>query len=96
MAGSQRTANRIQEAERLTVAVERIICDACQDECWSVEVWLHGVCAEADYKTCVLHRGHLSQSQAVRALGSWAMSHARILTDREAEAYLIEHQGTLW
>lgn len=95
MAGSQRIANRIQECDRMTVDVDSVVCDQCTDRCWSVEVCLHGSCADQGYKTYALHRGHLSQAQAIRVLGSWAMSHARILSDREAEAWILEHQMTL-
>lgn len=96
MPGSQKTANRMQHAERIDLVLDSIVCKDCGDICWEVEVWLRVDSAPTPYKTCVLHRGHLSQGQALRALGSWSLSHARILSDREAAAYLLEHQMTIW
>lgn len=80
----------------LRLRIESVVCNGCEDLCWHTEVWLHDLAGSGE-KVCVLYREHLtSQSAAMMQLGSWLMSHGRLIEEAEARAYLLEHQQRLW
>lgn len=90
------TVERIMASGDLRSRVESVICDRCQDLCWSVEVWAYDLAGE-DAKACLFYREHFgSQSDALLTVARWLLKHAGAIRSREDAAWLLEHQGTLW
>jgi hypothetical protein len=90
------TVVRMQSSKDLRCKIEACVCDQCQGECWTVEVWVYDLLG-TDAKACLLYREHIArQSEACSLMARWLIGNASRLSRAETAAWMLEHQQQLW
>ena len=87
---------RYTSSHDIRTRVEGVICDRCQDQCWTAEIWCHDL-AGTGAKVCTSHRPHIdSQARALAWVGVQLATVAREVKELERARWILEHQGTLF
>lgn len=96
MGASQKTADRIEQADELSMSTTARTCEECQEVCFEVLVWAHGDIGGRSYRNCLFVRDHLPIAALLTAVGRWMIAHGSILSDRDNARWILEHQTKLW
>lgn len=86
----------LDHADRITASMTYMICNGHERECYTLTVTVHSAGWTEDTRSTVHRRGHMTHAEVMGAAGRWLMAASARRTDRDARAWLLEHQTTLW
>lgn len=86
----------IMHADVSTITWRAVVCDDCEDQCYSLHIVSGGDMGRQQWAKHLHRRDHLSLQHVMEAAGRWMLAAASRERDRQAAAWLLEHQPTLW
>lgn len=83
-------------ADRVTTSAKKFVCESCQGECYTLEVWALDILRPGP-KRCLLFVEHVpTLAQSLSMTASFQLSVSRKVAAREAEIFFREHQTSLF
>lgn len=90
------TDKALLHADRVDITFRALVCADCEDQCYALVIGVQGDIGGQLWAKHVHRRDHLTLQHVMEAAGRWLLAAGGRERDRQAAAWLIEHQPTLW
>lgn len=92
MSAYERHARLVGISDQLVTRIDRAVCDACEGECWTIEIIVNGIMGGAE-RQWIAYRDHVqSWGSAIRQLGHILGRLNYHIIEADVQRYQLEHQ----